>query len=273
MKQGNILSDQWREYSAAIPGLKIKFKDESLWWRMSPEPMRAASTTLGKTIFLPSEKWFEASSERAFAVLAHEFQHAMDRQRFGFLGFYLRYTFPQIIGIIPLICACVSIALLPWLATVGLFILTAIAIMPWRSCTRTDIERRGYAMTCAVDFLFHGKIREHTKEYVISAMSGWFYYRMASVGDAVKLFHEIEDNVTGPRWPRGLAAFAPTVGAMLESNAVCDVARAAFRWPITESAATPRDGATNNEQSLNYRKSRQGSGTPLHPERDGHGQV
>jgi hypothetical protein len=271
MQRHNFLSNQWREYSAAIPGLTIKYKSDTLWWRVFPRPVREATTTLGKTIYLPSGKWLEASEERAFAVLAHEFQHALDRQRLGFWGFYLRYAFPQILGLVPLLGALVSLVMFPWWASVGLFALTVLAIMPWRSSTRLDIERRGYAMTCAVDFLLYGKIREYTREHVLSAFAGWFYLRMASMHDALTLFHEIEENVTGPRWPRGLAAFAPTVGAMLESNAVCDVAREAYRWPTESSAAAER--GDDHEQGFDNRQFGEGPGTEVHTERNSAGQI
>lgn len=231
------ISVQIRDYNEIVPGIKIAYKDESPLWRHLPGIFRRSSTSLRKMIWLPSEQWVNDDAWRAFSTIAHEFQHAIDRQRTGALVHTVRYCFPQIVGVATVIAAVVSICF-GWLYSfVGFTLLTSLFCLPWPSKSRTAIERRGYEMDLAVLFLRRGQITKADSEAVQQMMTSKLYYGMLRKNDASHVVAEMVENVTGPRWPRNLPAFAPTVGAMLELGTVCPKAMAVFRWPSSECGA------------------------------------
>jgi len=224
-----ILKTQWADYESIIPGLQIKYKDEHWVWKLLPKCVRSTATSIGRTIWMPSKNWY-TDNFWTFVVTAHEFQHALDWIRYGAIGFVVRYFFPQIMAIIPFVATIVTLCFGLWWFALGLFCLTGLLISPWPSKTRTEIERRGYSMNLAVQFLVNGTLTDLHCRHIGQTMKSSTYYWMHR-GNIDELIEEMIDNVTGPRWPRDLAAFSPTAGVLLANNWVCDKAKEAFRWP------------------------------------------
>ena len=98
------------EITKHVPKFKIAFKDEATLMKFlgffavafNPRFMTAFTTTLGSTVYFPSKASYEAQPKSSFTILAHEFVHMKDSERYP--GWYhLSYIFPQ--GLSPLVLA------------------------------------------------------------------------------------------------------------------------------------------------------------------------
>ncbi len=97
-----------------VPGLKIKFKDESWIQRFVglltyPFNHRYQNykTTFGKTVYFPTRDSYY-KSDTSYIMLAHEFVHVWDAERDKL--FRLKYVFPQVLVVLPLL----AYAVLAW---------------------------------------------------------------------------------------------------------------------------------------------------------------
>lgn len=166
----------------------VAFKNESVFMRclkyilfFTPGFFTHYISTIGKTIYFPTNKDIESSS--SLIALAHEFQHIVDNNKYKAL-YSLGYLFPQIL---------VPFAILgifsPWFL---LFLLCALPLpAPWRKI----IEMRGYKMSIYVYYLFLLK-RNYSKEKIASSM--------------LRFVVDLNQYFTGPAyyfmWPFGVRA-------------------------------------------------------------------
>jgi hypothetical protein len=134
-------------------GLKVMFKDQSLFMKIlgfllffNKKFMTNYTTTIGSTVYFPSEKWLNERKESAAAVLAHELVHIADSKKVGSFTFSYCYLIPQVF------------ALLSLLAIFGspLWLITLAFLAPLPAPIRTYYELRGYAVTDAVCFKASG---------------------------------------------------------------------------------------------------------------------
>lgn len=106
----------------AIPGLTVAYKEESWLMRAlaaalpsNARFLRDYTTTLGRTVYVPSRAWLAARGDSIRTVLAHEAVHAFDYARAP-VRFVLGYLFPQVLAA-PLLLALVVLLGVksPWL--------------------------------------------------------------------------------------------------------------------------------------------------------------
>lgn len=123
-------------------GFVIKFKDESLLMKIlskilffNKDFLTKYTTTIGKTIYFPNRAYVEDSeNDDCLIILAHEFVHVRDGERLGLL-FSLIYLFPQILTLLFLAVAPISIY--------GLFLL--LFLLPLPEYGRMLLELRAYS--------------------------------------------------------------------------------------------------------------------------------
>ena len=202
-----------------IPGFTIKFKKQSLlMWLVNrfarlfnPAFMTRFHTTMGNTWYLISEERALTFQRGLVNTVFHEITHMRDRKEHGFITYNLSYLFPQILALLaaPLIVLAallvivmptrvtawiglvvgVLIACILWSAFVSpwmlLFLLPGLALIPFPSPGRTKWERRGYAMSAAVEYWMSGQIIGRAPERMQKHFTGWNYYRMCSNEDKV----------------------------------------------------------------------------------------
>src|SRR5271169_3622060 len=87
-----------------FPKLQIKYKDESWGMRLISKLlifnhgfMTHYTTTVGDTIYFPSERFVKCHPISSSVVLLHELVHLHDQKRIGKIPFALTYLFPQIL--------------------------------------------------------------------------------------------------------------------------------------------------------------------------------
>lgn len=196
----------------AVGEIKVKFKDEHWWWKLIP--FQSIATTLGRTIWFKSKKWYETNQNTTTRVVLHELVHVFDWVKAP-VSFVLRYTLPQATAIfaIPLIVLAV-LSRSPYAVAGAILALSALA--PWPSYGRALIEKRAYTVEVwamrSEMFKRGWNIDRRNREtkailrWLALAYGGRAYYRMVWGGNASKWAQSIavNANVGGRLLPKEL---------------------------------------------------------------------
>jgi hypothetical protein len=168
--------------------LKIAFKDTSFLMKFlgvflffNKKFMTSYTTTIGRTVYFPSEQWMTSNRNRAARVLAHELTHIRDSKESGNLVFSYGYVFPQILSTI-------SISFL--LTNNWLSLLFLLFLLPVPSPTRSFWELRGYAISDMVAFEQTG-IFSPIENVIQQFVSSSYYFMWPFKSSLTK---EIEEN-------------------------------------------------------------------------------
>lgn len=150
-------------------GVCIKFKDKSFFMKVlgkilffNPSFMQRYITTIGSTVYFPSEEWLKDNRESAASILAHEIVHVSDSKVSNPFIFSYSYLTPQVFAILSLMAIFSS----PW------WLLSLVFLAPIPSPFRTYWELRGYAISDAVRYKTSGEFLPKefiTKQFVSSA--------------------------------------------------------------------------------------------------------
>lgn len=126
-----------------FPDLKIKYKDQSWFMKLigtllffNKGFMTDYTTTIGSTVYFPSEAVTKTRPISAATVLLHELIHVNDAKKIGKLLFGFLYLTPQI-----LILPALLLFLLSWKIALPVIILLA---LPIPSYFRMYYEKRAY---------------------------------------------------------------------------------------------------------------------------------
>jgi len=171
----------WRDVIVKkFPHAKIKAKNKSLFMRLlgvllffNKAFMTRYTTTIGKTIYFPTDDYITNDPKRALDICAHEFVHMWDESRMS--GYKFKYLSVQIWAIFSL-GAFLAFFNLYFL----LFLVCMIFAAPWASPWRTAIETNGYAMNMVLKGLFCGKDfylpERHAQQLSTQFTSGMYYW-------------------------------------------------------------------------------------------------
>lgn len=126
-----------------FPKLQIKYKDKSLLMKtigkilfFNKSFMTGFSTTLGSTVYFPSENYIKLRSVSSSAVFLHELVHVKDAQKISGPIFGLLYLFPQILALF-----CLPLFLLSWKIALPLLV---IFMLPIPAFFRMKFEKKAY---------------------------------------------------------------------------------------------------------------------------------
>jgi len=178
-----------------VPGFNVKRKADSKLMRFlgkilffTPNFMTRYTTTMGNTVYATDDLW-KSNSAWALSTLAHEAQHAADKQRVGMVLFGFAYLLPQILAPLALLSL-----LAIWFSNAWLWSLAALALLaPIPAAFRMIIERRGYLMSLCVTWWTFGEetaragIPRRLKQF-----TGPAYYFMWPFGRHLKKWFERE---------------------------------------------------------------------------------
>ena len=182
----------WAEIKslAEARGLKFKLKTESkfmkllgvILWIINRRFMTHVTTTIGNTIYFPSQGWLDGAdyddrfnpeqkkqlgSERAWKVASHEMVHFDDGKKAGQVWFSLWYLFPLPLAV-PALLAFWNV----W------FLLCLIALFPFPAPGRKYYEMRGYAATMAVQMWHENRVLAPPPKHVVQQFTSSSYYWM-----------------------------------------------------------------------------------------------
>lgn len=188
-----------------FPKLKIKYKDQSWVMRLISKLlifnngfMTQYTTTVGDTIYFPSEKFIRCHPVSSSVVLLHELVHLHDQKRIGRIPFTLSYLFPQIL--VPICLLLFS--LITWKVMLPL---TLICMLPVPAPFRTYWERRAYLSSFYTLQILGNRMKFNphlrTQENIfLRYFHGSSYYYMWPFHDIDKAFDKArEDAALGKR--------------------------------------------------------------------------
>lgn len=126
-----------------FPDLQIKYKDKSWFMKLlgtllffNKGFMTNYTTTIGSTVYFPSEAFVKVRPVSAAIVLMHELIHVHDAHKFSKSLFCLLYLSPQILALF-----CLPLFLISWKIALPLMLLFG---APLPSFFRMYFEKRAY---------------------------------------------------------------------------------------------------------------------------------
>jgi hypothetical protein len=127
-----------------FPDLQIKYKDQSPFMKalgtilfFNPGFMKSFTTTVGETVYFPSEPFVKVRPISSSVVLMHEFVHMNDEKKLSKPVFSLSYLFPQIL--LPIFL--VMLFFVTWKIMLPLILLS---LLPIPAYFRMNYEKRAY---------------------------------------------------------------------------------------------------------------------------------
>jgi hypothetical protein len=132
-----------------FPNLQVKYKDQSTFMKIlallfffNRSFMTDYITTIGNTIYIPTQDYIKLRPISGAVIFMHELVHMYDQKRIGNIWFQLAYMLPQI-----LILPALLLFLLSWKIAIPVIILLALPIPAY---FRMYFERRAYVSSVYV---------------------------------------------------------------------------------------------------------------------------
>lgn len=126
-----------------FPDLKIKYKDQSLLMKIigtlmffNKDFMKAYTTTIGSTVYYPSQHFVDIRQVSSSVILLHELVHIKDANKISKPLFGFLYLTPQIFALL-----CIPLFLLSWKMALPLMIFF---LLPLPAYFRMKFEKKAY---------------------------------------------------------------------------------------------------------------------------------
>jgi hypothetical protein len=188
-----------------FPELQIKYKDQC--WPMLLickllfflPSFKRHTTTIGDTIYFPSQKFVKLHPVTSYVVLLHELVHLHDQRRVGKLAFITSYLFPQVL--VP-ICLLLMF-IVSWKIMLPLALLCT---LPIPAVFRMHWEKRAYLSSFYVLQLLGNRLHfdPHLKmqeDVFLKHLHGFSYYAPWPFHDINKQFDAALDKAKSGKRP------------------------------------------------------------------------
>ena len=173
-----------------FPNLQIKYKDQDPFMKalgtllfFNPGFKTQFITTIGNTIYWPSQEYVQNNTKAVSEIFIHECTHMYDEKRVGSVPFKMGYLFPQILALPMLLLLFV----LTWKIVVPLFLL---CLLPWPAPFRAYFERRGYFISMRTGNALYGWDPVALAPHYANNFKTSAYYWMMPFGEDAKFAAE-----------------------------------------------------------------------------------
>lgn len=190
---------------AHFPDLQVKYKDKSWFMKLlgtllffNKNFMTNYTTTIGSTVYFPSESFVKVRPVSAAVVLLHELVHVHDAKKYSKFLFGLLYLTPQIFALL-----CLPLFLISWKIALPLVLLFC---APIPSPFRTHFEKRAYltslyAINGLANRLNFKPLLASQEQSFIGQFKDGSYYFMWPFGDLQKDFDDAVNKVKDGKRP------------------------------------------------------------------------
>lgn len=164
-----------------FPDLRIKYKDQSFFMKalgkllfFNKKFMTSYTTTIGSTVYFPSQSFIKTRPISAEVVLMHELVHVKDSKKYGRRLFSFLYLSPQILFFL-----CLPLLLLSWKVAI---LLMMISLLPLPSFFRMFFEKRAYMASLYVlnalgkKLDFDPKLNSHCEDFSKQFKNSTYYF-------------------------------------------------------------------------------------------------
>jgi len=188
-----------------FPDLKIKYKDSSNFMKLlgyilffNKRFMTSYTTTIGSTIYFPSEKFIKSRPNSAITIFLHELVHIYDAKRFNKILYSLLYLFP-----ITLLLVSIPLFFFSWEIAL---VLTILSLCPLPAYFRMYFERRAYMVSLYAIQKLSEKMKfvpylDKAKNSFVSEFKGPSYYFMWIFPNISKQFDDAVANIKAGKHP------------------------------------------------------------------------
>jgi hypothetical protein len=164
-----------------FPNFQIKYKDQSLLMRIigtllffNRKFMTTYTTTIGSTVYFPSQNYIQSAPVTSTTILLHELVHIYDGKKISKYLFGVLYLFPQI-----LIFLLFPMLFLSW----KLALIFLVFLLPLPAYFRMYFEKRAYISNLYVLYRLGNKLKfnvdlEYNKDFNLSQFKNSYYYFM-----------------------------------------------------------------------------------------------
>jgi hypothetical protein len=180
-----------------FPDLKIKYKDQDTLMKIlgtllffNPKFKTSFTTTIGDTIYWPSEKFVQDNPLSAANIFIHECVHIYDEKKNGSVSFKLGYLFPQILALPMLLLLFV----LTWKIVLPLALL---CLAPWPAPFRANAERRAYFVSMRAAYQLYGMDPTTQGTHYAENFKNASYYFMMPFGEDKRFADEAANLTAG----------------------------------------------------------------------------
>lgn len=190
-----------------FPNLQIKYKDQDPFMKVlsallffNPSFKNNFITTIGETIYWPSQQFVQDNPQSVSEIFIHECTHMYDEKRLGSVVFKLGYLFPQVLALPILLLLFV----LTWKIVLPLVLL---CLLPWPAPFRAYFERRAYFVSMYVGYRLFNWDPVSMGAHEATYFSDSSYYFMMPFGEPAKFAQEAQNVLAGnptcasdPKW-------------------------------------------------------------------------
>ena len=165
-----------------FPDLQIKYKNESLFMKLLSKLLffnkgfaTSYTTTIGSTIYFPTEAFVKSRPISSIVVLLHELVHIKDSYKYTKPLFSFLYLTPQILFLV-----CLPLLLISWKIAIPLMLFFA---LPIPSFFRMHFEKRAYIASLyvlqklSIRMNFNAEL-DKQKDYFLQQFKNSYYYYM-----------------------------------------------------------------------------------------------
>lgn len=173
-----------------FPDLQIKYKDQSWFMRLlgtllffNKSFMTSYTTTIGSTVYYPTESFVKVRPVSAAVILLHELVHIKDAHKISKPLFGFLYLTPQVLTLL-----CIPLFFLSWKIALPLMLLCA---SPIPSYFRMYFEKRAYltslyAINALGARLNFSPMLKSQEQFFIDQFTGSGYYFMWPFGKGLQ---------------------------------------------------------------------------------------
>lgn len=164
-----------------FPSLQIKYKNHSPFMKLigillffNRRFMTDYTTTVGSTIYIPTDHYIRLRPVSGVVVLLHELTHMHDERKYGHLWFQLSYIFPQI-----LVLPALLLFLIGWKIALPVVLLS---LTPIPAYFRMVYEKRAYLSSLYViqklseKLLFVPHFESQKADFIKCFMDSSYYF-------------------------------------------------------------------------------------------------
>jgi hypothetical protein len=155
--------------------VQIKFKDQSFFMKLvgtlmffNPSFMTIDVTTIGNTIYFPSEANLNANLGSSYITLMHELVHMYDSKRLSKFVFMISYLFPLILAPFAAL-----LFLLSWKIAVPAIVFF---LLPLPAYWRMNYERRAYMVSLYVCKKIGFDLQTNENIYLQACHNSTYYF-------------------------------------------------------------------------------------------------
>jgi len=201
-----LFADTLLKVQQQLPKIKIKYKDQSILMKIlgrvlffDPSFMKSYTTTIGNSVYYPSENFVKITPVSSSIILIHESIHIRDADSLTHPLFFFLYLFPQIL--FPILAAILFL-LFGW--KIALFSL--LFLLPFPAYFRMQFEKKAYTFSLFAMYKLSEKYNYKIdlmkqNDFILDQFNSSYYYYMWTIPGLDNYFSNVVNDIQNGKYP------------------------------------------------------------------------